>query len=83
MPIDLTDATVDEHILLLCNIVHCADLGASTKPWHLCRQWSTRIIDEFFNQVGSEMMFFFLLLYSSFLFPHSNRATARRNWVCP
>lgn len=25
--------------VLLCAVVHLADLGLSTKPWHLCRQW--------------------------------------------
>lgn len=51
LPIDLTDAPYEDHILLLCNIVHCADLSASTKPWALCFEWSNRIMNEFFNQV--------------------------------
>eukprot|EP00357_Protocruzia_adherens_P016754 CAMPEP_0115002696 /NCGR_PEP_ID=MMETSP0216-20121206/18162_1 /TAXON_ID=223996 /ORGANISM="Protocruzia adherens, Strain Boccale" /LENGTH=713 /DNA_ID=CAMNT_0002368345 /DNA_START=144 /DNA_END=2285 /DNA_ORIENTATION=- len=31
-------------------ILHCADISNPTKPWHLCFEWSQRVLLEFFLQ---------------------------------
>ncbi|KAI6058263.1 CAMP-specific 3',5'-cyclic phosphodiesterase 4D [Aix galericulata] len=36
------------------NMVHCADLSNPTKPLHLYRQWTDRIMEEFFRQGDRE-----------------------------
>eukprot|EP00051_Salpingoeca_urceolata_P005821 m.77744 g.77744 ORF g.77744 m.77744 type:complete len:720 (+) comp14559_c0_seq1:332-2491(+) len=53
-PVDLVTASEEDKLLTLCAIVHCADLGASTKPWTLCREWCTRVMNEFFEQGDKE-----------------------------
>lgn len=35
-------------------MVHCADLSNPTKPLDLYRQWTDRIMDEFFHQGDTE-----------------------------
>eukprot|EP00041_Stephanoeca_diplocostata_P021495 m.501497 g.501497 ORF g.501497 m.501497 type:complete len:900 (+) comp21839_c0_seq5:222-2921(+) len=40
--------------VLLCAVVHLADLSLSTKPWKLCRQWCGRVMEEFFRQGDKE-----------------------------
>ena len=35
-------------------MVHCADLSNPTKPLQLYRQWTDRIMDEFFSQGDRE-----------------------------
>src|SRR6218665_2224467 len=35
---------------VLQNLVHCADLSNPTKPLDIYRQWTDRIIEEFFKQ---------------------------------
>lgn len=35
---------------MLQNLVHCADLSNPTKPLDIYRQWTDRIIEEFFKQ---------------------------------
>lgn len=35
-------------------MVHCADLSNPTKPLELYRQWTDRIMDEFFHQGDRE-----------------------------
>ena len=35
-------------------MVHCADLSNPTKPLDLYRQWTDRIMDEFFHQGDRE-----------------------------
>lgn len=35
-------------------MVHCADLSNPTKPLHLYRQWTDRIMEEFFRQGDRE-----------------------------
>ena len=30
--------------------LHCADIGNQTKPLHQSKQWTTRVMEEFFNQ---------------------------------
>lgn len=32
-------------------IVHAADISNPSKPWDTCKEWTTRIVTEFFNQV--------------------------------
>lgn len=46
----------EEGIVLqvLRNMVHCADLSNPTKPLDLYRQWTDRIMDEFFHQGDRE-----------------------------
>uniref|UniRef100_A0A8B9MVJ3 3',5'-cyclic-AMP phosphodiesterase n=2 Tax=Accipiter nisus TaxID=211598 RepID=A0A8B9MVJ3_9AVES len=39
-----------DRIQVLQNMVHCADLSNPTKPLHLYRQWTDRIMEEFFHQ---------------------------------
>lgn len=39
---------------VLQNMVHCADLSNPTKPLELYRQWTDRIIVEFFHQGDRE-----------------------------
>lgn len=39
---------------VLQNMVHCADLSNPTKPLQLYRQWTDRIMEEFFSQGDRE-----------------------------
>ncbi|NXJ73040.1 PDE4A phosphodiesterase, partial [Rostratula benghalensis] len=39
---------------VLRNMVHCADLSNPTKPLALYRQWTERIMEEFFRQGDRE-----------------------------
>uniref|UniRef100_A0A8C7ZC17 Phosphodiesterase n=1 Tax=Oryzias sinensis TaxID=183150 RepID=A0A8C7ZC17_9TELE len=43
-----------DRIQVLRNMVHCADLSNPTKPLELYRQWTDRIMDEFFHQGDRE-----------------------------
>ncbi|XP_051764584.1 cAMP-specific 3',5'-cyclic phosphodiesterase 4D isoform X4 [Ctenopharyngodon idella] len=43
-----------DRIQVLQNMVHCADLSNPTKPLQLYRQWTDRIIEEFFSQGDRE-----------------------------
>ncbi|KAM4594526.1 3',5'-cyclic-AMP phosphodiesterase 4C-like [Fundulus diaphanus] len=43
-----------ERIQVLKNMVHCADLSNPTKPLPLYRQWTERIMQEFFRQGDRE-----------------------------
>ncbi|XP_023699539.1 3',5'-cyclic-AMP phosphodiesterase 4C isoform X4 [Paramormyrops kingsleyae] len=43
-----------DRIQVLQNMVHCADLGNPTKPLELYRQWTDRIMVEFFTQGDRE-----------------------------
>nr|XP_020636712.1 cAMP-specific 3',5'-cyclic phosphodiesterase 4C isoform X3 [Pogona vitticeps] len=43
-----------DRIQVLQNIVHCADLSNPTKPLELYRQWTDRIMVEFFHQGDCE-----------------------------
>ncbi|XP_030636157.1 cAMP-specific 3',5'-cyclic phosphodiesterase 4C-like [Chanos chanos] len=43
-----------ERIQVLKNMVHCADLSNPTKPLVLYRQWTDRIMEEFFRQGDKE-----------------------------
>ncbi|NXA32394.1 PDE4D phosphodiesterase, partial [Eudromia elegans] len=43
-----------DRIQVLQNMVHCADLSNPTKPLHLYRQWTDRIMEEFFRQGDRE-----------------------------
>ncbi len=31
--------------------VHAADISNPSKPWDLCKEWSMRVVTEFFDQV--------------------------------
>ncbi len=52
---DVSQLRDEDRMLLLCAIVHCADLAGSTKPWPLCREWSKRLLLEFFNQARTHV----------------------------
>ncbi|XP_054587747.1 3',5'-cyclic-AMP phosphodiesterase 4D isoform X4 [Nothobranchius furzeri] len=43
-----------DRIQVLQNMVHCADLSNPTKPLQLYRQWTDRIMEEFFSQGDRE-----------------------------
>ncbi|CAH2273098.1 cAMP-specific 3, 5 -cyclic phosphodiesterase 4B-like isoform X2 [Pelobates cultripes] len=43
-----------DRIQVLRNMVHCADLSNPTKPLDLYRQWTDRILEEFFRQGDKE-----------------------------
>ncbi|XP_017327067.1 cAMP-specific 3',5'-cyclic phosphodiesterase 4B [Ictalurus punctatus] len=43
-----------DRVQVLRNMVHCADLSNPTKPLDLYRQWTDRIMDEFFHQGDRE-----------------------------
>uniref|UniRef100_A0A3Q3QC42 Phosphodiesterase n=1 Tax=Monopterus albus TaxID=43700 RepID=A0A3Q3QC42_MONAL len=43
-----------DRMQVLRNMVHCADLSNPTKPLGLYRQWTDRIMDEFFHQGDRE-----------------------------
>ncbi|XP_077099913.1 3',5'-cyclic-AMP phosphodiesterase 4D-like isoform X9 [Siphateles boraxobius] len=43
-----------DRIQVLQNMVHCADLSNPTKPLQLYKQWTDRIMDEFFSQGDRE-----------------------------
>uniref|UniRef100_A0A3P9AH23 Phosphodiesterase n=1 Tax=Esox lucius TaxID=8010 RepID=A0A3P9AH23_ESOLU len=43
-----------ERIQVLKNMVHCADLSNPTKPLAVYRQWTERIMEEFFRQGDKE-----------------------------
>ncbi|XP_028568502.2 3',5'-cyclic-AMP phosphodiesterase 4A isoform X4 [Podarcis muralis] len=43
-----------DRIQVLRNMVHCADLSNPTKPLELYRQWTDRIMEEFFRQGDKE-----------------------------
>ncbi|XP_009074988.1 PREDICTED: cAMP-specific 3',5'-cyclic phosphodiesterase 4A-like, partial [Acanthisitta chloris] len=52
-PLTLSDNYTDR-IQVLRNMVHCADLSNPTKPLELYRQWTERIMEEFFRQGDRE-----------------------------
>ncbi|XP_062891746.1 3',5'-cyclic-AMP phosphodiesterase 4B-like isoform X1 [Mobula hypostoma] len=43
-----------DRIQVMRNMVHCADLSNPTKPLELYRQWTDRILEEFFRQGDRE-----------------------------
>ncbi|MBN3305810.1 PDE4B phosphodiesterase, partial [Amia calva] len=43
-----------DRIQVLRNMVHCADLSNPTKPLEIYRQWTDRIMEEFFRQGDKE-----------------------------
>lgn len=52
--IDMTQLRDEDRMLILCAIVHCADLAGTTKPWNICAEWCKRLLLEFFNQGDRE-----------------------------
>ncbi|XP_071799196.1 3',5'-cyclic-AMP phosphodiesterase 4C-like isoform X2 [Asterias amurensis] len=40
----------NDRMMVLNNLVHCADLGNPTKPLHIYRKWTERVMEEFFLQ---------------------------------
>ena len=43
-------ASVCNCVQVLQNLVHCADLSNPTKPLNIYRQWTERVMQEFFHQ---------------------------------
>lgn len=39
-----------DRTLVLCTIVHNADLGNPTKTWEICKEWTERLMEEFFEE---------------------------------
>jgi hypothetical protein len=52
---DQLASSADDRVLVLCNIVHSADLGAATKPWPLCLEWTNRLMMEFCEEGDEEL----------------------------
>ena len=50
----LVGTSPEDRSLLLSSVVHMADLGSAAKPWRLCRQWTERIMHEFFLEGDME-----------------------------
>eukprot|EP00043_Microstomoeca_roanoka_P004774 m.51742 g.51742 ORF g.51742 m.51742 type:complete len:1027 (-) comp12646_c0_seq3:37-3117(-) len=48
------ETTVKERSLVLDYMLHCSDLSAGTKPWHLCYKWALRVLNEFWNEGDEE-----------------------------
>eukprot|EP00056_Hartaetosiga_gracilis_P006200 m.94097 g.94097 ORF g.94097 m.94097 type:complete len:993 (+) comp12404_c1_seq2:160-3138(+) len=48
------DITMKERSLVLSYALHCADLGACTKPWTLSYRWSLRVLNEFWLEGDEE-----------------------------
>lgn len=40
--------------VLMCAVVHLADMGNPTKPWDLCQKWTGHVMNEFFRQGDQE-----------------------------
>jgi len=43
-----------DRTLVLCTIVHNADLGNPTKEWEICKEWTERLMEEFFEEGDEE-----------------------------
>ena len=41
--------------LLLTMCLHAADVSNPAKPWHLSKEWTSGVMDEFFRQGDAEM----------------------------
>lgn len=52
--LDIIQHPVSLCLQVLRNMVHCADLSNPTKPLDLYRQWTDRIMEEFFHQGDRE-----------------------------
>eukprot|EP00055_Hartaetosiga_balthica_P007084 m.23933 g.23933 ORF g.23933 m.23933 type:complete len:989 (-) comp5598_c0_seq1:290-3256(-) len=48
------DITMKERSLVLSYVLHCADLGACTKPWNQTYKWSLRVLNEFWLEGDEE-----------------------------
>ncbi|RCN45854.1 hypothetical protein ANCCAN_08151 [Ancylostoma caninum] len=52
--VDVPDDARDGNSLTICNmLVKCADISNPTREWSLCQKWAYRIVEEYFDQVGS------------------------------
>jgi hypothetical protein len=60
---DASQLRDEDRMMLLCAIVHCADLVEEfqQQPWPICREWCKRLLLEFFNQVAPRSIFSFFL----------------------
>jgi cAMP-specific phosphodiesterase 4 len=47
-------STQEERTLLLCCILHCADISNPARPAEVAAKWSTRVLTEFFAQGDKE-----------------------------
>lgn len=52
-PARLFAGSPEDRQLLLCLLLHCADIGNPLRPVHIARKWANRVLDEFFRQVGT------------------------------
>lgn len=44
--------TPEDRTLLLCLLLHCADIGNPLRPAPIARKWAGRVLDEFFRQAS-------------------------------
>eukprot|EP00039_Didymoeca_costata_P012973 m.190192 g.190192 ORF g.190192 m.190192 type:complete len:648 (+) comp15638_c0_seq9:126-2069(+) len=45
----------ENRVLVLCTIVHSADLGNCAKEWNTCKQWTYRLMEEFWAEGDKEL----------------------------
>ena len=38
-------------------VVHAADISNPSKPWDICKEWTMRVVTEFWDQVLKELMY--------------------------
>ena len=43
--------STEDRQLMLCLLLHCADIGNPLRPAHIARKWAQRVMEEFFRQV--------------------------------
>lgn len=44
--------SAEDRTLLLCLLLHSADIGNPLRPGRIARKWAGRVMDEFFAQVS-------------------------------
>ncbi|CAB0002091.1 unnamed protein product [Nesidiocoris tenuis] len=52
--VEPTDMTSDDIIVLRRMVIKCADVANPTRPLKLCKQWTSRICEEYFQQADEE-----------------------------
>jgi hypothetical protein len=55
-------------------IIHACDISNPIKPFHIYEQWTTRVLEEFWNQVKTNHK---AIIYVA------NRAIKKGVWTCP
>ena len=47
-------SSYEKRALVLCSIIHSADLGNCAKEWSICQTWAYRLIEEFWEEGDKE-----------------------------